>query len=281
MALSDLKISILLKSKSLILFFLLTLLLIKLVFGLVKFGFRYTDIDQTIMWNAALDYSNFIFREPYFYGQPYNFMLEALLASPFVWLHIPVYIVLPLVTSIIALFPYLVLAKCFYSRQYFLWTILALSIPIVLPIEYSLLTTLARGFVQAQLFIPLLFIPLFYPFKKQLIPILYLGIGHCYLANPSSAILVIPIFIYIFSYHYYRAAFYLNALWLLPFIAVDMAAKYYYEIHPEIVRVPWVPPYPDMDTFLNSLMRTDHFTYLFPFNADWGMAYFPLLICLI
>ena len=60
----------------------LVTLVIDRVITLIRFGFIYTDIDQTVMWNGAYDYSRGIFHEPFFYGQAYNYMLESLLAVP-------------------------------------------------------------------------------------------------------------------------------------------------------------------------------------------------------
>ena len=59
-----------------------TIILYKL-YILEKFGFKYTDSDQSIMWLGAKDYSNGIFHEPRFYGQDYNTMLESLFSVPF------------------------------------------------------------------------------------------------------------------------------------------------------------------------------------------------------
>jgi len=274
------KIKVLLLSEKFILLFLLGLLAIKFFMALQHFGFVYTDIDQTILWNGALDYSRFIFHEPYFYGQPYNFMLEALLAVPLVWAKVPAYITLPTVTALVSLFPYLILAWLFYKEKRILWACLTLSFPILLPTEYSLLTTLPRGFVQAQLFVPLLFFPFFKPLDPRHIYTLYLGLGICYLANPSFAIIGLPIFLYVFLYQYKKPDFYLKSLLVLPFIWIDFAAKNYYKIHPEKVRVPWIGPHPDINTFTESLDRLDHFRYLFPFVSEWGLAYFLLFIAI-
>lgn len=272
------KLKSLLLSEQLILLVLLGLLAINLFMALQYFGFVYTDIDQTVLWNGALEYSRFIFHEPYFYGQPYNFMMEALLAVPLVWAKVPVYMALPIITALVSLLPYLILTWLFYREKHFFWACLTLCFPIILPSEYSLLTTLPRGFVQAQLFIPLLFIPFFKPLSNRHIYTLYLGIGICYLANPSAAILVLPILLYVFSYQYKRPGFYLKSLLVLPFLWIDFAAKNYYKIHPEKVRVPWVGPHPDLATFTESLERVDHFRYLFPFVSEWGLAYFLLFI---
>jgi hypothetical protein len=49
------------------------------------FGATYSSTDDVLIWSAAVDYGNGIFHEPYFYGQDYGPMLEALLAAPFAY----------------------------------------------------------------------------------------------------------------------------------------------------------------------------------------------------
>jgi hypothetical protein len=58
---------------------------------LVHFGFKYSDSDQAIMWNALRNYSEGEFHEPRFYGQAYNSMLEAFLAIPLYKMGVPCY----------------------------------------------------------------------------------------------------------------------------------------------------------------------------------------------
>jgi hypothetical protein len=65
------------------------------------------------MWNSAVDYSNGIFLEPFFYGQPLNYMVEALLAAPMLSLNINLYMALPIATGIISLLPFISLSLFF------------------------------------------------------------------------------------------------------------------------------------------------------------------------
>ncbi|NQY66646.1 MAG: hypothetical protein HRT72_02835 [Flavobacteriales bacterium] len=157
------------------------------------FGFVYTDLDQMVMWNGVLDYSQGIFHEPFFYGQAFNYMLESLFAVPLFWVNIPVYIALPIVTTILSIIPFIALAVYFTRRGYPFWAYLTLTFPVLLPLEYNFLTTISRGCTQANLFIPLLFIPLFNPQNKRNVTILYVVSGICLVANPSSALLIVPI----------------------------------------------------------------------------------------
>src|SRR5690348_13762267 len=73
---------------------------------LVRFGFQYTCNDDLIIWQAAVDIGHGIFRWPYFYGQDYNPVLEAWLAAPFVRLGAPLPIIMPTISSLLALLPF-------------------------------------------------------------------------------------------------------------------------------------------------------------------------------
>lgn len=248
---------------------------------LINFGFIYTDIDQTVLWNGAMDYSMGIFHEPFFYGQAYNYMLESFLAIPLLWLGIPVYISLPIVTSFISLIPFVILAIFLKKRDYNFWAYFCLAIPILLPLQYNFLTTISRGFVQAHLFIPFLFWPLFKPQRAKNVTILYISSAICLIANQSSAIIVIPIFLYVYTYHLKSRSFYLKSLLVIPVFILDLLAKYYYKIHPEKVLHAISELKIDGQTFLTSLKTTDHFEHLFPLFSNWGIIYPFLFIMLI
>jgi hypothetical protein len=72
--------------------------------------FRYTDEDQTCMWYAAHDLLRGRIAEPAFYGQDYNSCLEGFLAAPLIAMHVPYNIACPLVTVMLGLLPFLLLA---------------------------------------------------------------------------------------------------------------------------------------------------------------------------
>jgi hypothetical protein len=61
--------------------------------------------DDAVMWHAAVDYAHGRFYGPYYYGQDYGPMLEALVAAPFVRLGVPFRLLMPAVTSFLALVP--------------------------------------------------------------------------------------------------------------------------------------------------------------------------------
>jgi len=248
---------------------------------LVHFGFVFTDIDQTVMWNGTVDYAAGIFHEPFFYGQNYNFMLEAMLAVPLLWMNIPVYVALPLATTGMVLLPFIALGVYLQKMKHFFWAYLCLTFPLILPLEFNLLTTLSRGVVQAHLFVPLLLIPLFWPKNKKSVAVLYISSALCIVANQSSIILVIPVFFYVFAYHYKSLSFYTKALWALPILVLYPMAEYFYKINPDSVLITINGLSPNLHTFISNLFNPQLFNHLFPFVSGWGILYlyaFELLL---
>jgi|GEM_PF-1399946 len=258
----------------------LALLVLDRTITLFYFGFVYTDIDQTVMWNGAFDYSMGIFHEPFFYGQNYNFMIEALLAGPLLWINVPVYMALPLVTSFISILPFIVLAFCLRKKKKYFWAYLSLILPVFLPLQYNFLTTISRVFVGSHLFFPLLLIPLFLPTKARSVNILYISSALCFITNPSSSIIILPIFLYVYAHHYKSRSFYTRSFWLAPFFLLYFMAKYYYVIHPERAIASISGIYPTIDTFFRNLNNPNLFDNLFPFVSNWGRIY-PILLAFL
>jgi hypothetical protein len=119
------------------------------------FSIQYTDSDQTLLWQVATDLSNGLFHGPCFYGQSYGPNIEPLSAVPFLKLGMPVYAALPLVTIILSTTPFFLLALYFKRKTLTRSALIPLAICLLLPLEYSLLTTIPRGFVGGIFFVSL------------------------------------------------------------------------------------------------------------------------------
>ena len=128
--------------------FLLALLIVQRIVVLCTFNAEWTDSDQTVFWVVAKDYSEFHFRQPFLYGQDYGYAIESILAIPLLWCKVPYYWALPIVTNILAIAPFVSFAFWFRRKQQFVSAILFLAIPLLLPISYSLITSMPRGFVN-------------------------------------------------------------------------------------------------------------------------------------
>lgn len=248
---------------------------------LIHYSFQYSDLDQMIAWNCAYDYSQGIFHEPFFYGQAYNYMLESVLAVPLVWFGVPTYIALPLSTTCIALLPFLVLSRLLWKKKMVFWACLALCVPVLLPMEYNMLTSMSRGFIQAYFFLPLLFIPLINPSEKTPVTLFYIGAALCFFSNQGSIILILPIGLYLFMHHYKSWQFYTKALWVVPIFALDWWAKHFYVTHPQHDMFPLNGVFLDKAALIQNLTDPEIFTYLFPFVSGWGFVYPYLFIVLL
>lgn len=115
---------------------------------LFAFGLRYIGIDDALIQQVAIDYGHGIFREPYLYGQNYNPMLEALLSAPFLRMGAAPWIVLPMITSLLALLPFWSISLWALRRGHTIAAFVFAATPLVLPIEWSLITTMPRGWVH-------------------------------------------------------------------------------------------------------------------------------------
>lgn len=243
----------------------------------MHFGFQYTDIDQVLQWEGALDYAAGIFREPYFYGQNYNYMVESLVAVPLIWLKIPVHMAVPTASSFLAIFPFVVLALFFYRRKLYFWSYLTLIFPLFLPLEYNFLTTMPRGFMQAGLFLPLLYYAVFDPEKPKSVTLFFIGAGVCFLANPGSVIFIVPIGMYLFSYHFRSPRFYWKVLLLLPSLILLWLSNQYYVLHPHKLLLKLDRIDLQISTLIQMLKRNSLFEYLMPLNL-WGQLFLLILL---
>ena len=113
-----------------------------------RFGFRYLSEDDAIVQLAARDYAHGVFREPCFYGQDYNPLLEAFIAAPFIALGAKPWSILPVVTSILALLPFWSFGLWHYRRGGHAASAVFAAMPLLLPVEHGMMTTISRGFVS-------------------------------------------------------------------------------------------------------------------------------------
>lgn len=161
------------------------------------FGFQYVGSDDLTFWQGATDYAKGVFHEPYFYGQNYNFMLEALMAVPLLWCGVPHHVALPVATSLLALFPFFFFALILYRNGRLMEAAFALLVPIALPVEHGMLTTVTRGFISGLFFCGFLIIPVLKPKAVGSFVVLALSCALGFLFNPNTAIIAVPVVVYV------------------------------------------------------------------------------------
>ena len=151
----------------------------------------------------------------------------------------------------------------------------------MLSLDYNFLTTIPRGFIQAYVFIPFLFIPLLHPENKKNVTVLFVFSALCFIANQSSILIIFPLIIYVASYHWKAFSFYLKGLWMVPVLLLDQASKHYYKIHPEKVLHYITGLKLDFQTFISAFGKVDLFEYVVPFTSTGGFVYALLFIMLV
>ena len=118
-------------------------------FAYSYFSGNYTDSDQCVMWQMADDFAHFRFHTPLFYGQLYSSGLEAWLAAPFIWLGIPVYRAVPLVTALMSTLPWIWMSHLARKRSGNLAGSAILCLSLAFPISWLQTTYISRGFMQS------------------------------------------------------------------------------------------------------------------------------------
>lgn len=196
-----------------------------------EYLFRYTDEDQTCMWYAAHDLLRGRIAEPAFYGQDYNSCLEGFLAAPLVALHVPYNIACPLVTVMLGLLPFVLLALTAYRRGYFLAAAGAMLIPLMMSNRYGMICGIPRGFINgiAVAAIPMILL-LPRPAPNSLSGLRYFLAGAFSIAalqvNPNCVILLVPVATYALITRFWDWK-----MWIFTLLGIAMALPYPWYVH--------------------------------------------------
>jgi hypothetical protein len=255
------------------------MLLIQRCMILVDFGFKYTDSDQAIMWAGLIDYSKGIFHEPRFYGQNYSTMLEALFAVPLYYFGLPPYKALPIVTSLITLAPFIAIALACYKRRALNLSLIILSIPLFLPAEYSLISTIPRGFVGGVFIAGLGVVAGFYSSNRNFFLTTFAGVI-AFSINSNSVILSFPSLLFLLLENNKNRNFYVySAYGVIAGLIIHLIVNFFYIIHPFYDLHKLVLDY-SFERMLNNLRELDQFfNYVTPFF--WSSGFIILVFFLI
>ena len=204
----------------------------------LNFSNVFVDSDQTINWLTAVDLSNGKFYSPYFYGQFYNNILEAVCAAPWITMGLPVEKVMPVVVTVLGSLPFLIAFGIFYRRSRYGLAAITMVIALAMPAEYQLITATARGFMGG-LVVASLGVVTFVSKRSWL---RLSGVLLCLLSvliNPNATILLFPLALYIvlMDYQSIGKAWKSYTAILLVFILVVLQLKAFqlnyahYEVH--------------------------------------------------
>lgn len=126
----------------------LVLFFIHRIICLIAFPLQYTDSDQTVMWQAALDMAHLEFHHPFWYGQLYSSNLESAMAVPLIWAGLPVWAAIAIITSLMSALPVWLFASLAARRQAYTTATAVLLVSLIFPVHYWQTTLLSRGFIQ-------------------------------------------------------------------------------------------------------------------------------------
>jgi hypothetical protein len=200
---------------------------------LKQFSFVWTDGDQVLMWHAAKDFSEGLFYETRFYGQSYNTMLEGLIAAPFYKSSVPINQLLPVITSILAIFPYILISLHVFLKKSSTIALLIISIPLILPINFSFITSIPRGFVTGIFAASLLYVLLDRKSSGKSFFAAFFIFILSYTINPNAIFFSIPCLVYIIINNYTKRSFYLPSMGGLAFgLLVHYLLNLFYILHP-------------------------------------------------
>lgn len=250
------------------------------VYLLFVFGFRYIGIDDALIQQVAIDYGNGIFREPFLYGQNYNPMLEALLAAPFVHFGGASWIVLPIVTSFLALIPFWSLALWFSRKGHHASAVAVALMPILLPTEWGMITSMSRGWVHGLAWLSA--VPWLQGIRSSWVKhgTTALVLVMALFCNLNALPLVAGVGIALVPLHARSLSFWLTGVVALALgMVAQFQAQAFYELHPAIHPLLRSDLHFDLELFKAATASLNlHLLHMHPFR---GLALFaPLLLSL-
>ena len=220
----------------LLLFGLLALCLLDRARIIVEFGARFTSADDAVFWAVADDMANGSFREPFLYGQDYNPALESLLAVPLLLARVPIHVAMPIAVSLLALAPFLFWGWWHARRHEWVAASAFIAMPLLLPVQWGMLTTMSRGFVGGLAI--LAFLPLTVRIAREQWRFAAVGTitALALAANPITLLFALPFTLaqWLETDGRWRAALAL-LLGTTPSVLLAWQAQHFYQLHPERV----------------------------------------------
>lgn len=258
------------------LFYLFLALLVGMrVLLFLDLNINFIDSDMPFFWAGIQDYAKGLFYEPRFYGQNYNTFMESLLAVPLYLCGMPVYYALPVVTHIVALFPFIFTACWLFYKGRKENALLVLAILLCLTPGYEVMTSLPRG-ISGVFFTGFYVLSLVYPRDLRFLVLNTFLSVLGYFLTPNIVIVSVPLMAYLFLHNYKDKRYYAATIGcLLTVIPFYFLFDKFYKDHPEYVvyglNNSW-----SLECFLETICHLDrsfaHVTFLAEEHS------FPLLI---
>lgn len=238
----------------------------------------YASDDLVVVWLAAVDYSHGLFHEPFFYGQDYGVMLEALIAAPFVRLGFDPITTVAVIFALFTIAPFLAFAW-YYQRRHEWWSALLLAaMPVLLPVEHGLQITALNGIVLTAI------VPLAWLVKNAFMrtALVTMVLSFAVFVNPNAALIAVPIGLYeLFQHRTERNAYLGILIGLVPVsLVLGVVRAFFQAQRAEVVNTifDWRMHFKP-HLILEAFKRLDsHFAWLSPLSGHAGSIVLILLI---
>jgi hypothetical protein len=242
-----------------------------------KFSFVWTDMDQLKMWVGVNEIRDGNIHMLRYYGQDYGSMLEAWLATPFVWVDLAT--LLPIISYALLLTPYVILIVVGGNNNRLITALFTLSILASMPSEYIMIGSMPRDMVTGVAISSLAFLIRGTRWRDLAIFAFFLVIGWSFNAN---AAIIVAVGLSWKSASLYNQGLTRKVLGLLFGVSIALmchrALDYYYTIHSElIVHHKW-PIIFDINYLIEGLSNIDrHFSNISPYFHHKGSIYVGLI----
>jgi hypothetical protein len=244
-----------------------------------QFTFRYVDDDQSIMWYGAKEFGEGNFREPFFFGQNYNTMVESLFAVPLIKAGVSYPVALTTIMSFFTFLPYLIIALLLFKRKKEITALAALSVPLLLSPQFGMATAISRGCATGIFFGSFAFIALFTQHKWRFLVFGFFSVLGLF-GSQNAAVILFPAGVWLLIENYRDKKFYLqNFIGAVPAAMIWFFAQRFYQLHPEyIVHPAWNLDY-DLGRIRPAVWNSV-FGYVIPVFWNLALLLFPMLIAL-
>ena len=244
----------------------IAILLTTRILLILNLNIHYIDSDMPFMWAGVKDYSEGLFYEPRFYGQDYNTFMESLFAVPLYWIGVPVYYALPIITHLVAIFPFLFTAFYLFFKNRKENAILVLAILLCLAPGYDVMTSQPRGI--SGVFLCAFYILSFVnPTHMRFLALNTLLSVLAYFVTPNAVLISVPLMAFLFFHNYKNKKYYIVTICcLLSSIVFYLFFDKFYKDHPDYVIYG-----------LNNSWAPENFLYAIS-NLDRSFAHVSLFI---
>ncbi len=201
--------------------------------AITHFGIQYAGSDDVLFWTVANDFAHGIFHEPYLYGQNYNPPLESLLAVPLLWSNVPIHVAMPIITSLLAIAPFVSFSYWHMRKREWAAAAAFLFVPLLLPVQWDIITTMTRGFVTGIAVFATLPWALHIDSRHWRTAIVGFILGLSVYLNPNAAIFGLPFAIWFLLRSNSRLKDFLHmAAGGIPTLAMQYYSLHFYAVRP-------------------------------------------------